>query len=229
MEAPAPTIPAYNSSTQQPRPAPPPPARPLVPPPAPVITSAAPTTLNGHVLTSEEQGWINNRQLPNSATDAGIRARAFLNCNDLCIGAARRGTRVDGERFYRALEDDLNDDNPLLVPLIIVNIGLSADSPIATGLFDPGAAINTVSESFVKMAGLRKEKVTPLKTRMADGRPGPHVDTRVRVDVFIGQTLYKNSPFLIIPTSCHVDLILGLPFCLQHRLLEGAARLDKLI
>ncbi|TYJ51194.1 hypothetical protein B9479_008249 [Cryptococcus floricola] len=134
--------------------------------------------------------------------------------------------------FLAAVEDDI-DHHPdhQSVPLILVDVGLSADSPIATGLIDPGAAINTVSERFVQRAGLRKEKIKSLRTRMADGRPGPHVDTRVMMDVFIGPTLYKSSPFLILssPASHQVDIILGLPFCLQHRLLEGATRLDKLM
>ncbi|TYJ51100.1 hypothetical protein B9479_008348, partial [Cryptococcus floricola] len=126
--------------------------------------------------------------------------------------------------FLAAVEDDIDHQpNHQSVPLILVDVGLSADSPIATGLIDPGAAINTVSKSFVQRAGLRKEKIRPLRKRMADGRPAPHVDTRVMMDVFIGPTLYKSSPFLILPspTSHQVDIILGLPFCLQHRVLEG--------
>ncbi|ODN73920.1 hypothetical protein L202_07426 [Cryptococcus amylolentus CBS 6039] len=226
-------------------------SRPSAPSNVPNPSSVPPAQLNGRSLTAEEVQWINKKKLPDKSTDAGACARAFLDRNDLCYWCRKAGHKSrkcaareaaatvanlyidnlneDGDVFAAMVEHDIDCTDASSVPLILVDVGLSADSPITTGLIDPGAAINTVSESFVQAAGLRKENVKPLKTHMADGRPGPLVDTRVRMDVFIGPTHYKNSSFLILPTPHCVDIIFGLPFCLHHRLLEGAARLDKLM
>ncbi|TYJ51149.1 hypothetical protein B9479_008296 [Cryptococcus floricola] len=61
--------------------------------------------------------------------------------------------------FLAAVEDDI-DHQPdhQSVPLILVDVGLSADSPIATRLIDPGAAINTIIANASTKKAPRREK-----------------------------------------------------------------------
>ncbi|ODN75475.1 hypothetical protein L202_06608 [Cryptococcus amylolentus CBS 6039] len=189
-------------------------SRPSAPSNVPNPSPVPPAQLNGRSLTAEEVQWINKKKLSDKSTNAGACARAFPDRNDLCYWCRKAGHKSrecsaretaatvanlsiddldeDGDVFAAMVEHDIDCTDASSVPLILVDVGLSADSPITTGLIDPGAA-------------------------------------SILMDVFIGPTLYKNSSFLIIPTSRHVDFILGLPFCLQHRLLEGAARLAKLM
>ncbi|ODN72661.1 hypothetical protein L198_08318 [Cryptococcus wingfieldii CBS 7118] len=90
-EHPTPPPAVYSSTTRQFRPAPAATPRPSASPAAPTTSSNAPTHLNGRSLTPEEQGWITNRKLPPKSTDAGDRARDFLDKNKLCYFCRKAG------------------------------------------------------------------------------------------------------------------------------------------
>ncbi|ODN95692.1 hypothetical protein L198_04310 [Cryptococcus wingfieldii CBS 7118] len=49
------------------------------------------------------------------------------------------------------------------------------------------------------------------------------------MDVYVGNTIYRDSPFVVMPLGPANRMILGLPFHLQHRLLAGASGLEALL
>ncbi|ODO00849.1 hypothetical protein L198_03176 [Cryptococcus wingfieldii CBS 7118] len=129
-EHPTPPPAAYSSTTRQFRPAPAATPRPSASSAVPTTLSNAPTHLNGRPLTPKEQGWITNRKLPAKSTDAGDRARDFLDKNKLCYFCRKAGqmsgqcprrleeavvahVNIDnideeGDMFYAAVENDID-------------------------------------------------------------------------------------------------------------------------
>ncbi|UOH85548.1 hypothetical protein LQV05_002376 [Cryptococcus neoformans] len=114
-------------------------------------------------------------------------------------------------------------------PLLMVTCRVQANNGPATTLVDSGAGINVIDRGYAAQLGLRGTPVPPVGTKMADNRAGPVIEQEYLVDVSIGDTTYVATPFYAMPLGPKYRLILGLPFCRQHRLFDGATRLNKLL
>ncbi|OXH06843.1 hypothetical protein J010_04400, partial [Cryptococcus neoformans] len=115
------------------------------------------------------------------------------------------------------------------VPLLMVTCRVQANDDPATALVDSGAGINVIDREYAAQLGLRGTPVPPVGMKMADNRAGPVIEQEYLVDVSIGETIYAETPFYAMPLGPKYRLILGLPFCRQHRLFDGAIRLNKLL
>ncbi|UOH83364.1 hypothetical protein LQV05_006092 [Cryptococcus neoformans] len=115
------------------------------------------------------------------------------------------------------------------VPLLMVTCRVQANNGPATALVDSGAGINVIDRGYAAQLGLRGTPVPPVGTKMTDNRAGPVIEQEYLVDVSIGETTYAATPFYAMPLGPKYRLILGLPFCRQHRLFDGATRLNKLL
>ncbi|OXH18333.1 hypothetical protein C370_01205, partial [Cryptococcus neoformans A1-35-8] len=115
------------------------------------------------------------------------------------------------------------------VPLLMVTCRVQANDDPATALVDSGAGTNVIDREYAAQLGLRGTPVLPVGTKMADNRAGPVIEQEYLVDVSIGETIYAETPFYAMPLGPKYRLILGLPFCHQHRLFDGAIRLNKLL
>ncbi|OXG63800.1 hypothetical protein C351_02903, partial [Cryptococcus neoformans c8] len=115
------------------------------------------------------------------------------------------------------------------VPLLMVTCRVQANDDPATALVDSGAGINVIDREYAAQLGLRGTPVPPVGTKMADNRAGPVIEQEYLVDVSIGETIYVAMPFYAMPLGPKYRLILGLPFCRQHRLFDGAIHLNKLL
>ncbi|EAL17172.1 hypothetical protein CNBN1970 [Cryptococcus deneoformans B-3501A] len=115
------------------------------------------------------------------------------------------------------------------VPLIMVNCRFKADGDTVPALVDCGAGINVVDRAYAEQQGWQGRPIIPVGTKMADNRAGPVVDQEYVVDVIIGDTTYNATPFYAMALGPRYRLILGLQFCRQHRLFDGAERLNHLL
>ncbi|OXH02496.1 hypothetical protein J010_05984 [Cryptococcus neoformans] len=115
------------------------------------------------------------------------------------------------------------------VPLLMVTCRIQANDGPATALVDSGAGINVINREYAAQLGLRGTPVPLVGTKMADNRAGPVIEQEYLVDVSIGETIYAAMPFYAMPLGPKYRLILGLPFCCQHRLFDGAIHLNKLL
>ncbi|EAL17161.1 hypothetical protein CNBN2070 [Cryptococcus deneoformans B-3501A] len=115
------------------------------------------------------------------------------------------------------------------VPLIMVNCRFKADGNTVPALVDCGAGINVVDRAYAEQQGWQGRPIIPVGTKMADNRAGPVVDQEYVVDVIIGDTTYNATPFYAMALGPRYRLILGLQFCRQHRLFDGAEHLNHLL
>ncbi|OXG62170.1 hypothetical protein C351_03885, partial [Cryptococcus neoformans c8] len=111
----------------------------------------------------------------------------------------------------------------------MVTCRVQANDDPATTLVDSGTGINVIDQEYAVQLGLRGTPVPPVGMKMADNRAGPVIEQEYLVDVSIGATIYAATPFYAMPLGLKYRLILGLPFCHQHRLFDGAIHLNKLL
>ncbi|UOH82508.1 hypothetical protein LQV05_005213 [Cryptococcus neoformans] len=192
--------------------------------PTPVIAQVqvAPQAPKGY--TPQQLEWLDPaKRLP--LGDTGKAARAFL--------GSINAPDAPGIFSVDPVADQLVQDGATTlagsVPLLMVTCRVQANDGPATALVDSGAGINVIDRGYAAQLGLRGTPVPPVGTKMADNRAGPVIEQEYLVDVSIGETTYAATPFYAMPLGPKYRLILGLPFCHQHRLFDGATRLNKLL
>ncbi|OWZ27403.1 hypothetical protein C353_06725 [Cryptococcus neoformans AD1-83a] len=178
--------------------------------------------------------------------DTGKATRAFLGSINACFSCQKTGhhrlicpTRPPSSPSQHSssapaanLISLADDDSPNAPDIFLVDPvadQLAGWRHCPSRVIDSGAGINVIDQEYAAQLGLRGTPVPLVGTKMADNQAGPVIEQEYLVDVSIGETIYAATPFYAMPLGLKYRLILGLPFCRQHRLFDGAIRLNKLL